>query len=140
MKLANPISNMAGKKAKVLKKVLHTGLAVPKLKTAVELYQSLGFEVAKKFHKPDLDADIAMVSKGQTTFELFQFNNPNHPQIEFIRNHIAIYSDAIEEDISKLLTQGYKLTIPITEGMVFRFAYVQDTSGTNYEIATEKHS
>jgi catechol 2,3-dioxygenase-like lactoylglutathione lyase family enzyme len=122
----------------VLKKILHTGVAVPNLQNTIQLYKSLGFEVAKEFHKSDIEADVAMVEKGETTFELFQFNNPNHPQVQFIRNHIAIYSDDIEKDVSSLVELGYTLTIPITEGMVFRFAYVQDQSGTNYEIATEK--
>lgn len=122
----------------MLKRLLHTGLAVPELDAAIKLYESLGFTNVKRFHKPDLDADVAMVSRGEATYELFEFHNPEHPQVEFIRNHIAIYSDSIEADVEALLNQGYKLTIPITEGIVFRFAYVQDKAGTNYEIATEK--
>ncbi len=122
----------------MLKKVLHTGLAVPNLDDAVAMYESLGFSVAKKFHKPDLNADVAMVSKNETTFELFEFHSPEHPQVEFIRNHIALYSDDIDKDVERLISQGYKLTIPINEGMVFRFAFLQDKTGTNYEIATEK--
>ncbi len=122
----------------MLKRILHTGLAVPNLQDAIKMYGSLGFQATKEFHKADLDADVAMVTKGETTFELFQFNNPDHPQVVFIRNHIAIYSDSIEEDVKTLLENGYRLTIPITEGMVFRFAYVQDSVGCNYEIATEK--
>lgn len=122
----------------MLKRVLHTGLAVPNLPDAIQLYRSLGFEVVKEFHKPDLKADVAMVAKDETTFELFEFSDPGHPQVQFIRNHIAIYSDNLEEDIDMLIGKGYTLTIPITEGIVFRFAYVQDDSGTNYEIATDK--
>jgi catechol 2,3-dioxygenase-like lactoylglutathione lyase family enzyme len=122
----------------MLTKILHTGLAVPDLASSIEMYKSLGFEVVKNFNKPDIDADVALVSKGETTFELFEFHNPDHPQVEFIRNHIAIYSNSLEEDIDKLVGQGYRLVIPITEGVIFRFAYVQDMSGTNYEIATDK--
>lgn len=123
----------------MLKKILHTGLSVPNLASAIELYESLGFKAVKKFSKQDIDADVAVVTKGETSFELFEFHNPEHPQVEFIRNHIAIYSDSIEEDVDKLLAQGYRLTIPLTEGVIFRFAYVQDKSGTNYEIATDKN-
>ena len=122
----------------MLKKILHTGLAVADLESAVELYKSLGFEMVKKFNKPDINADVALVAKGETTFELFEFHNRNHPQVEFIRNHIAIYSDAIEEDVNKLLKQSYRLTIPITDGVIYRFAFLQDKTGTNYEIATDK--
>lgn len=124
----------------MLKRILHTGLAVTSLKDAIDFYGALGFEVTKEFHKPDLNADVAMVSKGDTTFELFQFNDPSHPQVEFIRNHIAIYSDDLNADLKSLLAQDYKLTIPANDGMVFRFAYVQDRAGSNYEIATEKQT
>jgi methylmalonyl-CoA/ethylmalonyl-CoA epimerase len=122
----------------MLKRILHTGVAVPDLENAIKMYQILGFKVANRFSKPDLKAEVALLSKGETTFELFQFNDLSNPQVQFIRNHIAIYSDSIEEDVTNLLEQGYKLTIPITEGVIFRYAYVQDASGTNYEIATEK--
>ena len=122
----------------MLKYILHTGLAVPDLEQAIAMYQELGFKAAKRFHKPDLAADVAMMTKDDTTFELFEFHDPDHPQVKFIRNHIAIYSDALQEDIATLSQKGYKVTIPITEGIVFRFAYVQDAIGTNYEIATDK--
>ncbi len=124
----------------MLRRILHTGIAVPNLGDSIKLYESLGFKVVKEFHKPDIDANVVYVVKDGTTFELFQFNNPGHPQFEFIRNHIAIYSDSIEEDVQALIDKGYKLTIPIIDGMVLRFAYVQDSVGINYEIATEKIS
>ncbi len=122
----------------MLKRILHTGLAVPDLAAGIGFYEDLGFAVAERFHKSDIDADAAMLTKGETSFELFQFNNPNHPNVKFIRNHVAIYSDAIEEDVARLVKQGYKLTIPINEGVILRFAFLQDASGMNYEIATEK--
>jgi len=122
----------------MLKGILHTGLAVPNLQEAIEFYKSLGFVVVKEFDKPDLKANGAMVAKGESTFELFQFNDPRNAQVEFIRNHIAIYSDSLKDDVDQLIKKGYKLTIPITEGKIFRYAYVQDESGTNYEIATDK--
>lgn len=122
----------------MLTKVLHTGIAVPELSKAIKMYESLGFSVSKQFHKDDINADVAMLTKGEATYELFQFYDPSHPQVEFIRNHVAVYSNSLEDDLNKLLADGCKLTIPITEGMVFRFAYVQDPVGINYEIATEK--
>jgi catechol 2,3-dioxygenase-like lactoylglutathione lyase family enzyme len=123
----------------MLKRILHTGLAVPDLDKALEFYHTLGFETTKLFNKSDIDADVALVTRGETAFELFEFHNPAHPQVEFIRHHVAIYSDDLEADINALTDQGCKLTIPITDGVIFRFAYVQDASGTNYEIATDKN-
>ncbi len=122
----------------MLKKILHTGTAVPDLQSAIKLYKSLGFEVTKEFHKPDINADVAMASKDDTVFELFYFKNIDHPYVKFISSHIAIYSDNLEEDINYLLGKDYKITIPITEGIIYRFAFLQDSSGTNYEIATDK--
>lgn len=124
----------------MLKNILHTGIAVPDLDEAIKLYQSLGFQISKQFHKDDINADIVMLSKGEATYELFKFYNEKHPQVQFIRNHIAIYSDALEEDLNQLLSKGYKLVIPITEGVVFRYAYLQDAAGINYEIATSKEA
>ena len=122
----------------MLKRILHTGIAVSDLENSIKLYESLGFNVTTRFEKPELEAKVVMVTKDDTTFELFEFGNINHPQVEFIRNHVAIYSDSLEKDVDELLGKGYKLTIPITEGVIFRYAYIQDKVGTNYEIATNK--
>lgn len=122
----------------MLTHLLHNGLTVPDLERSKKFYGSLGFEVIKEFHKSDINADVAMVQKGDTTLELFEFHGSDNPQVEFIRNHIAFYSDSLEDDVEALVNAGYKITIPITEGMVFRFAYVQDEVGTNYELATQK--
>jgi catechol 2,3-dioxygenase-like lactoylglutathione lyase family enzyme len=120
-----------------LRKILHTGLAVDSLEDAIKMYEALGFKLMKKFSKPDLDAQGAIVQKGETAFELFQFNDLKHPEINFIRIHIAIYSDSLEKDVDQLTKQGFKVTIPITEGVIYRYAFVQDKSGVNYEIATD---
>lgn len=120
----------------MLKKVLHTGIAVSDLAKAIELYKSMGFEVTKELDKPN--AKGAWVSKGETTFELWQFEDKDQPQIAFIRNHIAFYSDDLENDVQQFIDNGYKLVIPITEGVVLRYAFVQDAAGACYEIATEK--
>lgn len=109
---------------------LHTGLAVPSLESSIKWYQSLGFEVVKKFTKSDIEAEVAMVQKEGVTLELFQFNNPNHPHVQFIRNHLAFYSDSLEQDIEELVSKGFKIVIPITNGMVYRFAFLQDSAGT----------
>ena len=124
----------------MLKQVLHTGVEVADLAKAIELYKSLGFELHRQFEKPEPKAQVATVKKGETAFELWQFEDKDHPQVAFIRNHIAIYSDNLEQDIKQLVADGYKLVIPITEGVILRYAFVQDPSGACYEIATEKQA
>jgi catechol 2,3-dioxygenase-like lactoylglutathione lyase family enzyme len=122
----------------MLKRVLHTGVEVANLEVAIALYESLGFSVGTRFTKPEPKAQVAHVKKGETTFELWEFADKSHPQVAFIRNHVAILSDALERDVDKLQQSGYKLTIPITEGVVLRYAFVQDSAGANYEIAADK--
>jgi catechol 2,3-dioxygenase-like lactoylglutathione lyase family enzyme len=122
----------------MLKRILHTGVAVESLDKTLALYESLGFEIANRFEKPEPRAQVATVKKGDTAFELWQFEDTAHPQVPFISNHVAIYSDDLENDVADFVRQGYTLVIPMTEGVVLRYAFVQDAAGMCYEIATEK--
>lgn len=123
----------------MLKHILHTGIEVADLVKSVELYKSLGFEVANEFEKPEPKAKVTTVKKGDTAFELWQFEDKNHPQVAYIRNHIAIYSNDLEQDVQQFVGGGFKLVIPITEGVILRYAFVQDPAGAFcYEIATNK--
>ena len=82
-----------------------------------------------------------MMKKGELCFELFKFEDTEHPWVLYIGSHIALYSDDIEADVADFVSRGYKLVIPINDGTLLRFAYVQDPSGAFcYEIATEKTS
>jgi len=125
----------------MLKNVLHTGIEIADLAKSVELYKSLGFEVANEFNKPEPKAKVVIVKKDDMAFELWQFEDKMHPQVAFIRNHIAIYSDDLESDVQQLVDDGYKIVIPITEGTILRYTFVQDSAGTFcYEIATKKET
>jgi catechol 2,3-dioxygenase-like lactoylglutathione lyase family enzyme len=122
----------------MLTTILHTGIAVADIDASIALYQSLGYELTKQFDKPEPAAKVASLKLGDVGIELWQFADMSHPQVEFIRNHVAIYSDDLAADVDMLVRQGYKLVIPITEGVILRYAFVQDPAGTCYEIATEK--
>lgn len=122
----------------MLRNVLHTGVAVNDLEKTVSLYESLGFKVTNRFEKPEPKAQVATVQKDETAFELWQFEDTKHPYVAFIRNHIALYTDNLPQAIEQLEHDGYKLVIPITDGVVLRYAFVQDKSGACYELATEK--
>ncbi len=122
----------------MLTHILHTGVAIDDLAKTIELYKSLGFEIKNQFEKPEPKAQVATVQKGETAFELWEFKDINHPQVAYIRNHIAIYSDDLENDVQQFVDWGLTLVIPITEGVIMRYAFVQDKSGCCYEIATKK--
>ncbi|MBX6334577.1 VOC family protein [Candidatus Saccharibacteria bacterium] len=123
----------------MLRGILHTGIEVEDLEQSVALYRSLGFQLEKEVERPELEARAATVAKDGVTFELWQFENKSRPEVAFIRNHIAIYSDDLDKDVKGLVDRGYKLVIPVTDGHVHRYAFVQDASGAFcYEIATDK--
>jgi len=122
----------------MLSRVLHTGVGVEDVDKAVALYESLGYEIHNRFEKPEPKARVTTVKRGDTVFELWEFADTSHPQVAFIRNHVALYSDDLEADVDALVTQGYKLVIPVTEGVIMRYAFVEDAVGCCYEIATNK--
>jgi catechol 2,3-dioxygenase-like lactoylglutathione lyase family enzyme len=121
----------------MLKRVLHTGVRVADLDTAVALYISLGFTVSGHFEKPEPKASVTTVQKDGAAYELWHFEDETHPYVPFISHHIAIYSDDLAHDVDELVSEGYKLVIPITDGVKLRYAFVQDAAGACYEIGTE---
>src|SRR5688572_5465735 len=110
----------------MLKRVSHIGVEVADLNASVELYKSLGFEIANQYEKPEPKAKVVTVKKGDTAFELWCFEDKDHPQVAFIKGHTAFYSDDLEADVQAMIDRGYKLVIPITEGVIMRYAFVQD--------------
>jgi catechol 2,3-dioxygenase-like lactoylglutathione lyase family enzyme len=120
----------------MIKSFLHTGFEVEDLEQAIKLYEQFGFKVTKRFDKPEPKAVAAhLATASGAVIELWQFYDKTHPQVEFIRQHIAIESDDLEADIAHFTSQGCKLVIPVTKGVVLTYAFLQDSSGNNIEIA-----
>ncbi len=124
----------------MLKEVLHTGIGVNNLEASVELYTKLGFTIRNKFEKPEPSASVVTVEKDGAAYELWKFHDTDHPQVEFIKNHIAIYSDDLENDVKALEEQGYTVVIPITVGVTLKYAFLRDPAGATYEIGTAKEA
>ncbi len=115
---------------------LHTGITVKNIDKTLQLYGHLGYSVEKLFERPDLDAHAAQIKHiDGTVLELWQFESENHRQIRYIKQHVAFGSNALEEDVAVLTQTGYRLVIPITQGAILRYAFVQDPSGNCLEIA-----
>lgn len=113
----------------------HFGFAVEDLEKAVQLYGSMGFEVVMRFSKDDIGAHAAMVKKGASHIELWQFDDPELPINKKIARHFAFWSDDLDSDVQKYLDNGYEISIPISKGTVVRrFAYVQDKLGNQIEL------
>lgn len=121
----------------MLRKVLHIGIEVANSEEAISFYEKLGYEKVKQFDKPEPKAKVAHVQKGDNCFELWQFLDKIHPRVAYIRHHVAILSDDLESDVDDLVKQGYKLVIPVTEGVTMSYAFIQDQAGINYEIAAK---
>ncbi len=119
----------------MIKGYLHTAFEVDDIDQAIAFYEQLGFSIKKQFDKPEPQAKAAHITdKSGATFELWQFIDKDHPQVEIIRRHVAFESDSLEEDVQKLVEQGCELVIPITKGVTLTYAFVRDPSGNYIEI------
>jgi len=119
----------------MIKGFMHVGFEVDDIDRALEFYKQLGFELKRQFDKPEPEAKAAHIANASgETFELWQFIDKDHPQVEFIRQHIAFESDNLEEDIQNFVEQGCELVIPVTKGVTMTYAFVRDPSGNNIEI------
>jgi catechol 2,3-dioxygenase-like lactoylglutathione lyase family enzyme len=88
---------------------LHYGFAVDDLDDAIALYKLLGFKEVRRFEKPEPKAHAAQLrSTSGGGIELWQFVDVDHPQVEYIRRHIAVASDDLESDIEKLVKKDVK--------------------------------
>jgi catechol 2,3-dioxygenase-like lactoylglutathione lyase family enzyme len=123
----------------MIKKFWHVGLTVNNLEKGIAEYQRLGFEVAKRFEKPEPKAHAAhMTHPNGSGIELWEWIDKDHPQIEFIKRHIAFESDDLETDLKELTKNGYEVVIPKTKGVTAVYAFVKDKSGNYIEIAEKK--
>lgn len=119
----------------MIKGFLHTAFEVDDIEQAIDFYSNLGFKVTKQFDKPEPHAKAAHISNSQgATFEIWQFIDKDHPQVEIIRRHIAFESDDLDSDIEALREQGCELVIPVTKGVTLTYAFVRDPSGNYIEI------
>lgn len=114
-------------------KFLHHGLQVADIDEAIVFYESHGFKLTKRFKREDLFAEAAHMEHEGGVIELWEFRAP-HPDQVFIAKHAAIESDNLEEDLENFKANGFTEVIPITQGKILRYAFVQDRLGNCIEI------
>jgi catechol 2,3-dioxygenase-like lactoylglutathione lyase family enzyme len=120
----------------MIKKFWHVGLSVANLEEGIAEYQKFGFEVAQRFEKPEPKAHAAhMTHPNGSGIELWEWLEKDHPQIEFIKRHMAFESDDFDSDLQKLLDDGFELVIPKNKGVTVTYAFVKDKTGNYIEIA-----
>jgi catechol 2,3-dioxygenase-like lactoylglutathione lyase family enzyme len=97
----------------MIKKFWHVGLSVDDLEEGIAEYEKLGFEVAKRFEKPEPKAHaVHMTHPNGSGVELWEWVEKDHPLIKVIERHIAFESDNLEDDLGRLIKDGYEIVIP----------------------------
>lgn len=121
----------------MIKKFWHVGFSVNNLDNAIAQYESLGFKLVQRFEKTQPKSLAAhMNHPNGSGIEMFQFIDKNHPQVEFIKQHIAFISNNIEEDLKILESQGCQVVIPVTAGVtVKKFSFIRDPNEQYIELA-----
>ncbi len=125
----------------MIKKFWHVGLTVNNLEEGIAEYEKLGFTLADKgvLEKPEPKAHFAFLDHANGSgIELWEWLEKDHPQIEFIKRHMAFESDDFDNDLQKLTDEGYELVIPKTPGVTVTYAFIKDKSGNYIEIAERK--
>jgi catechol 2,3-dioxygenase-like lactoylglutathione lyase family enzyme len=112
----------------MIKRFWHTGFGVKDLEKAIVEYETLGFKVMQRFEKTEpRSIAVHMDHHNGSSIELFQFFDEKHPQVEFIKQHMAFVTDNIDEDIKKLESEGCEV--------VKHFAFLRDQNGQYIELA-----
>lgn len=121
----------------MIRKFWHVGFGVEDIDKAIEEYESLGFKLVQKFEKDEPKSKAAhLTHPNGSGIEMFQFLDKNHPQVEFIKQHMAFVTDNIDEDIKKLQDSGCKIAIPKSVGVTVKhFAFLRDPNGQYIELA-----
>lgn len=120
-------------------KFWHVGLSVDDLDKSISRYEGLGLKLVDKFEKDKPHALAAlMIGTNGSGVELWQWLDESHPQVKFIKNHLAFLSDDPQTDVTKLEKQGCKIVIPETTGMLVTYTFLEDPDGTYIEIARAK--
>ena len=131
----------------------HAAIAVPDLEAALAFYGGvLGFDVvdeanlppgidvlARAFGLADAGCQVRMLAKGNSFIELFEFaesldGESTRPVNRVGITHIALASDAAEEDYARLEQAGVAFNAPLFGAAPNRFAYGRDPFGNVIEL------
>ncbi len=122
----------------MITRISHVAVEVENIDESVKFYEGMGFQVVLRFDKPEPKARaVHLASQNGVTVELWQFLDKAHPQVEFIKRHIAVESDNLEADLDVFVKQGCAIVIPITKGVTMTYAFIRDADG-NYIEVTQK--
>ncbi|MDB5160818.1 MAG: hypothetical protein JWO96_198 [Candidatus Saccharibacteria bacterium] len=123
----------------MIEKFWHVGVTVKDLDKSIDHYKKLGFAVVDKFEKGEPHAFAAeLTHPNGSGLELWQWLDPDHPQVEFIKDHLAFVSSDQDADVQELVDQGWEIVIPKTTGVKVTYVFLRDPNGNYVEIADIK--
>lgn len=133
----------------MIKKIEHIGIAVESISESLKMYETL-FQV--KCYKEELVASesvkTAFLLVGDTKIELLEATDSNSPIAKFLEkgkqgfHHIAFEVDNIEEEIKRLMTEGFVLIHETpkdgADNKRIAFLHPKSTAGMLIELCQEK--
>jgi methylmalonyl-CoA/ethylmalonyl-CoA epimerase len=125
----------------------HGGISVPDLDASIAWYQRmLGFDVERRFHIPQIPADVAILQRGSLRLELFQVPNAHalpedrrHPDRDnrtHGNKHVAFAVRDVKQAECTLRARGADIALVVDAAHGAGF-FVRDNAGNLIEFVRE---
>lgn len=133
----------------MLKKIEHLGIAVDSIEESLKIYESLLGTSCYKLESVESEGvKTAFLQIGESKIELLQATNSDSPIAKFLSkkgkgiHHIAFETDHIEDEIERLVTQGFELIHQTpkdgADNKRIAFLHPKSTDGILVELCQEK--
>lgn len=122
----------------------HIGIAVHKLKPAIQLYQNLGLKYLSTEVVESQQVEVAFFNAGHACWELLAPTSNTSPIFKFLTHsassihHVAFKVQDIHAELQRLSAQGFRLVHPQpmigAKGYLVAFVHPQSTAGALLEL------
>lgn len=133
----------------MLKKIEHLGIAVESIEVSLKVYETLLGTSCYKLEQVESEGvKTAFLQIGESKIELLEATIPESPIAKFLSkkgkgiHHIAFETDNIEEEIKRLVEQGFELIHQTpkdgADNKRIAFLHPKSTDGILVELCQEK--
>jgi len=133
----------------MLKKIEHLGIAVDSIEESLKMYESLLGTSCYKLESVESEGvKTAFLQIGESKIELLEATNSDSPIAKFLSkkgkgiHHIAFETDNIEDEIERLIAQGFELIHQTpkdgADNKRIAFLHPKSTDGILVELCQEK--
>jgi len=133
----------------MLKKIEHLGIEVESFEKSIKMYESLlGTSCYKLEYVESEGVKTAFLQIGESKIELLEATNSDSPIAKFLSkkgkgiHHIAFETDNIEDEIERLIAQGFELIHQTpkdgADNKRIAFLHPKSTDGILVELCQEK--